>query len=94
MPGVVRDGDLCSGHGGFPPRINSSASSTVFANGKGLVRVGDTWIVHTDGITSHSGTQVNGSTTVFCENQGVARSGDTIDCGSSNQQSSSSVFAG
>ncbi len=41
MPGIVRLGDYCSGHGGYPPRPNDEASANVFVNSKGVHRVGD-----------------------------------------------------
>ena len=36
MPAVTRLGDLCTGHGCYPPRPNITAASTVFVNGKNL----------------------------------------------------------
>ena len=41
MPGIVRLGDYCSGHDGYPPRPNDEASINVFVNSKGVHRVGD-----------------------------------------------------
>lgn len=41
MPGIVRLGDVCSGHDGFPSRPNNQASSDVFVNSIGVHRVGD-----------------------------------------------------
>ena len=46
MPGVVRLGDICTGHGCFPPRSNVSASGNVIVNGLGAHRVGDNWASH------------------------------------------------
>ena len=46
MPAVHRKGDMCSGHGCWPPRPNTAASSTVYANSKGVHRVGDAWVAH------------------------------------------------
>lgn len=41
MPGIVRLGDYCSGHDGYPPRPNIEASTNVFVNGLGIHRLGD-----------------------------------------------------
>lgn len=41
MPGATVLGDICSGHGSFPPRPVISASGNVIINGKGAVRIGD-----------------------------------------------------
>lgn len=96
MGGIVRDGDLCSGHGSHPPRTAETFSSNVFVNGKGVVRLGDTWTLHTDGISPHVGVQTSASTTVRANGQGVARIGDSIGggCASTNAQGSPNVIAG
>lgn len=88
MPGVVRLGDICSGHGNCPPRPNNLASTNVFVNGLGVHRLSDTWDVHCD----HTGITVEASTNVFVNGLGVARQGDTIDCGSVCDECSSDVF--
>lgn len=41
MPGIVRLGDKCSGHDGWPPRPNIEASTNVFVNDLGVHRLGD-----------------------------------------------------
>jgi len=46
MPAVVRLGDICTGHGCWPPRQNIEASPNVFVNGRGVHRLGDAWAVH------------------------------------------------
>ena len=46
MPAVVRLGDICTGHGCWPPRQNIEASQNVFVNGRGVHRLGDAWAVH------------------------------------------------
>lgn len=46
MPGIVRLGDVCSGHGCWPSRPNDEASSNVFVNSIGVHRLGDHWITH------------------------------------------------
>lgn len=46
MPGCVRENDVCSGHGCYPPRPNSSWSPNVFYNGLAAHRVDDSWEAH------------------------------------------------
>jgi uncharacterized Zn-binding protein involved in type VI secretion len=96
MPAAVRLGDVCTGHGCWPPRSNSSASGDVFINGKGAHRVGDGWSAHTCPSIpeTHASSQATGSATVFVNGRPLARVGDSIACGSSNAQGSSNVFAG
>lgn len=94
MPAVVRLGDVCSGHGSFPPRSNVSASVNVFVNGRGAHRVGDAWGIHCDPDSCHGGVEASGSGTVFVNGRPLARVGDRVDCGSSCAQGSSNVFAG
>lgn len=93
MPSVVRLGDQCTGHHSFGPRPNDSASGDVFANGIGVHRVGDHWIVHCSG-GCHDGIQATGAPTVYVNNKPLARVGDQISCGSFNAQGSPNVFAG
>ena len=63
----VRLGDICSGHGCFPPRPNISGSPTVFANSIPVHRIGDKWPPHGGGpgCMAHPSTQCSGSPTVF-----------------------------
>jgi uncharacterized Zn-binding protein involved in type VI secretion len=91
MAGVVREDDLCSGHAGFPPRAATSFSSDVKVNGKGVVRLNDTWANHCN-VTCHTGTQATASSSVKVNGVGVARIGDTISCGSTNANGSSNVL--
>ena len=94
MPAVARLGDKCSGHGCFPPRVNDSASSDVFVNGKGAHRVGDHWIPHKCNKNMHDSTLSAGSSTVFVNGKAVGRIGDDVACGSVIAQGSSNVFSG
>jgi len=95
MPGVVRLTDICSGHGCWPSRANSSASTDVFVNGLGAHRVGDGWAAHTciEIPETHASSQATGSPTVFVNNRALARIGDSIACGSSNATGSGDVYA-
>jgi uncharacterized Zn-binding protein involved in type VI secretion len=93
MPGVVRLGDVCSGHGCWPSRPNDEASSNVIVNNKGTHRLGDHWITHCCE-SCHDGVASSSSLTVFVNSRGVCRIGDSVSCGSTMIQGSSNVFAG
>lgn len=47
MPEVCRHRDICSGHGGYPPREVVTHSPNVFVNRRGVARVGDRMQFHT-----------------------------------------------
>ena len=93
--GVVRLGDLCSGHACFPSRPNIEASSDVFVNGKGVHRIGDAWAIHCC-IPSpcHDGVLATGKPTVFCNDRPVGRNNgkDAVSCGSRTLEGSPNVF--
>jgi hypothetical protein len=91
MPAAVRLGDMCTGHGCFPPRVNDTASENVFINNKGSHRQGDHWVTHCCS-SCHDGTQASGSPNVFVNNKPKARVHDQISCGSKNAQGSPNVF--
>ena len=92
---VTRFQDKCTGHGCYPPRRNSQASTNVFINGIGAHRQGDTWPPHgCSDCSPHSGTLANGSSTVYVNGKQLARIGDPISCGSRCAQGSVNVFAG
>ena len=91
MPGAVRYGDICTGHGCFGPRPNDSASENVFINGKGAHRMGDHWMTHCC-VSCHDSAQASGSPNVFVNGLPIARIGDAIACGSFNAQGSGNVF--
>lgn len=46
MPGVVRQGDNCSGHSCFPPRPGATYSPNVYVNNRKVERKGDTLQQH------------------------------------------------
>lgn len=94
MAAVVRLGDLCSGHGCFPPRANTSASPNVFCNGLAVHRLGDSWGDHSCGHSHHTSVLAAGSSKVFVNGRPIARVADSVACGSVAAQGSSSVFAG
>lgn len=85
MPGIVRLGDIGSGHAcHFPATCAMTASPDVFVNGLPVVRVGDSYGAH--GCVGclapdHSRNQLVGSPTVFINGRPAARIGDAISCG-------------
>ncbi len=96
MPAVVRLGDICTGHGCWPPRANVEASPNVYCNGIPVHRQGDAWAPHTCPIIpeTHAGTLASGSATVFVNGKQLARIGDPVSCGSSCATGSVDVFSG
>lgn len=90
---VVRVGDICTGHGCFPPRSVIAGSTDVFVEGISAIRIGDPWESHTC-VSTHDGVQASGSSTVFVNGVPLARIGDVVSCGSSAATGSDTVFAG
>lgn len=79
---IATIGSMSTGHSGFPARNTVQGSQNVFAEGKGIHRVGDNWVTHCNAQgVCHDGSTVSGSTTVFCNGKQVARIGDSISCG-------------
>lgn len=93
MPAVVRLGDNCSGHGGFPPRPAIQGSPDVFLNDLSVVRVGDSFASHCDDDTCHTGVAQTGSPDIFCNDKPVFRVGDNVSCGSTGSEGSPDGFA-
>lgn len=96
MPAVTRKGDICTGHGCWPPRPNAQGSPDVFANGIEVHRQGDAWLPHTCPAIpeTHAGVLASGSATVFVNGKQISRIGDPVSCGSSVATGSADVFAG
>lgn len=96
MPAVTRLGDICTGHGCWPPRPSNSASPNVFVNGIGVHRQGDGWAAHTCAAIpqTHASVLASGSSTVFANGKQLGRIGDPVACGSSVAAGSENVFAG
>lgn len=95
MPAVTRLGDMCSGHGPWPPRASTGGSPDVFVNGVPVHREGDAWAVHCDPTPlCHGGSLASGSATVFANGVQVGRIGDPVSCGSTVAAGSGNVFAG
>lgn len=91
--GICRLGDLSVPHC-YPAREVVTASSNVFTNALGSVTVGDYWIPHTCGDSTHDGHQIGSSNSVYVNGKGVARIGDFISCGTNVMTGSNNVFAG
>lgn len=94
MAAATRLGDICTGHGCFPPRPNDEASDNVFINGIGAHREGDHWVTHCCTIVCHDAVAVEGSSTVFINGKAAVRIGDMLSCGSASAEGSPSVFFG
>lgn len=92
MPAVHRLGDISQGHC-FEPRAIVTASENVFANGKGVTRVGDYSPVHTCGDSSHDSVMAQGSPTVFVNGIPMCRIGDLHSCGDKAGTGSPNVFS-
>jgi len=78
------------------PIITSTniGSSTVFANGTGIVRVGDAVTSHTfPGCAEHAPGLSVGSPNVFVEGAAMGRKNDTYGCGAQITSGSANVFA-
>jgi len=89
---VCRLGDMCTGHGCFPPRPNVEGSPNVFANALPVHRQADMWAVHCC-VICHAAPLAQGAPTVFANNKQVGRIGDPVACGSSVASGSPNVFA-
>ena len=89
-----RLGDMCTGHGAYPPRASTGGSSDVFINGIPAHRVGDSWTTHCDPSGCHGGTTSGGSSTVYINGKAAARVGDSVDCGSGIAEGSNDVYIG
>lgn len=94
MPAVHRHRDICTGHGCFPPRNNTEASSNVFVNDRGWQRKGDAWESHCCGSSCHGGSTSKGSSMVFVNSKDAIRIGDPVSCGSACSTGSPNVFCG
>lgn len=97
MPKAGQKGNLCTGHGTWPPRPSISGSDNVTIEGKSALRKGDGYAVHCSTVKPypcHAGSQAKGSSTVFVNNKPLARVGDDVSCGGSLAEGASTVFAG
>lgn len=93
-PPAHRKGDICTGHGCYPPRPNAQGSPNVFINGIPAHRQSDTWQAHCCGPPCHGSTAAAGSSTVFTNGLQQTRIGDPVACGSNMLTGSPDVFIG
>jgi uncharacterized Zn-binding protein involved in type VI secretion len=91
MPGVVRQGDNCSGHGCYGPRPPIEWSPNVYANGLPVTRFGDQWATHCCPPPCHGG-QGEGIHNVYANGKMKQVIGDPISCGSTMVNGSGNVF--
>lgn len=92
MPAITRLGDICTGHGCFPPRPNIKGSNNVFSNFLPVHRQSDAWAVHCC-VSCHSSALASGSPNVWANGLQVGRIGDPVACGSIAATGSPNVFA-
>ena len=86
MPGVLRKNtDIAGG-------VIIAGSSKVFADGLGVVRIGDAVAPHSPGGSHNSSTMAQGSSKVFADGIAVCRSGDAATCGHTGSPGSSKVI--
>ncbi len=82
MGNAVKLGDKGSEHDGFMATPVIAASSSVYADGIGLARVGDDLMPHDKPKNPvHPRKISSGSSTVFIDGKPAVRTGDAVDCG-------------
>ena len=95
MPGVARLGDICTGHGCWPPRPNVMGSPDVFCNGRPVHRMTDAWAVHCccPIPEAHDGVLADGAHRTLTNWLPTGRCGDPVSCGSVVATCSHDTFA-
>jgi uncharacterized Zn-binding protein involved in type VI secretion len=94
MTHMHRKGDICTGHGCWPPRPSIQGSPDVFTNNIKQHRITDAWAVHgVPPCPPHGSVQCAGSPNVFANTLAVARKGDAVCCGSACATHSPNVIA-
>ncbi|MCX4027988.1 PAAR domain-containing protein [Endozoicomonas sp. SM1973] len=95
MPAATRLGDICTGHGCFPPRPSITGSTNVLINGRPAIKAGDMYMPHgCPNCPPHPGSLAAGSSSVMINGSAAGRVGDRISCGGSVAMGSSDVFIG
>jgi uncharacterized Zn-binding protein involved in type VI secretion len=90
---ATRMGDICSGHGCFPPRPSCSGSPSVFCNSLPVKRMGDIFLPHAcPGSPPHMGIQALGCPSVMANSLPWSGVPHPVSCGSVNLTGSPSVF--
>ena len=94
MPDASRKGDICMGHGCFPPTPAIAGSPNVLIDQIPALRKGDGVAPHGCSNCPPHGRSVSaGSPTVFVNGRPLARVGDGVDCGGSVAAGSGTVVA-
>ncbi|WP_299692235.1 PAAR domain-containing protein [uncultured Tateyamaria sp.] len=94
MPKASRKGDICSGHGCFPPTPAIVGSGNVFIESIPALRQGDAVAPHgCSNCPPHGRSVSGGSPTVFVNGKSLARIGDGIGCGGSVAAGAATTFA-
>lgn len=92
MAGVVRIGDVCSGHGCFPPRPGITTSPNVFCDSILVHRLNDVLRPHCcPDHGCHSAVYL-ANKTVFSNSLSIQIVGDPISCGSISNIGSGNVM--
>ncbi|HAC8558561.1 TPA_asm: alanine racemase [Salmonella enterica] len=82
MSAIATSDTLCSGHGGFPPRLVAETVPWFTVNGKPVVVDGAMFPSHTDGNSAHPGSVVSTRAWYSIGGKGVVCVGDPLSCGS------------
>ena len=93
MPHMHRKGDICTGHGCFPPRASVQGSPDVFTNDIPQHRLTDGWSTHCCGPPCHASNLCAGSPNVFANNKNIGRKDDEYTAGHPITTGSPDVFA-
>ncbi len=83
MAAVTRLGDLCTGHGCWPPRASSGGDPFFRLGGIPVHRAGDAWASHTCPAIpeTHGGVLAAGASWFRVNGQALGRVGDPVSCG-------------
>ena len=81
-----------AGHGNFPPTTSAGGDSLLTVDGKPVLLVGQTFIPHTDGKTTHTPTLVEGSDLLTINGIQIGLVGSALDCGDSIASSASNLL--
>lgn len=83
MPEVCRLGDICTGHGDWPPRPNVEGDDYLMINGLPVHCEGHRWAVHCNTQPQcHDSVLAAGSSFLEVNGRRVGRVGDPVACGS------------
>lgn len=93
MPAIARKGDLCTGHGCWPPRPAIEGESRFTVAGQPVHLQGQAWAPHTCK-TTHAGTLASGSSRFTVGGRAVGRIGDAVSCGSKVAQGEARFLVG